>query len=223
MMLEQEGIQPDLETQNEQSPGSILRAAREAKKITLIDAANELRLSPARLNDLEDNKFSEMGAITFAKGYLRSYARFLDISEAEVLQSFDEMNLGSDISSHKPSLMNEKMAGGSKAPRRMGYLVLLVIAVVAAFWWHNRETISQSFLEMTTFTNEDGSEAVSVTEDESPHSAILEESERHETPADGNANTYSVPVQGMSLLDTSSQSEYGIEPSSESEMTEVYN
>jgi cytoskeletal protein RodZ len=192
-MLEQEGNQPNVENQDKQSPGHILQEARKAKNITLIDAANELRLSTTRLSNLEENKFSEMGAVTFAKGYLRSYARFLGISEEEVLGAFDAMNLGSDIPTHKPSLINERMtesnvAGGSKMPRRIVYLMLLLVAVAAVFWWHNREHISENFLKMTSPA------AAQSTASDQEHNSGSSEPTQGETPNSEGTETYSLPV-----------------------------
>lgn len=203
MMLEQEGKQPDVNAQEKLSPGGILRKAREAKKISLVDAANELRLSVARMTDLEENRFSEMGAITFAKGYLRSYARFLGVSEENVLQAFDEMSLGLDISTHKPSLMNEKMTeNNSKTSRRMGYLVLLILALVVAFWWHNRESIAKTFTEVTSGKGKADAQAAATPGE--PHQSEVIENNQSEVSSD-NTNTYSLPVDGISPMNAPAQ------------------
>lgn len=204
MILEQEGDEPNIKNEEPRSPGRILQEARQAKNITITDAANELRLSVPRLTSLEENKFADMGAVTFAKGYLRSYARFLGVSEEEVLQAFETMNLASDIPSHKPSLMNEKMtdggAGGSaKASRRVTYLILLAVAVLAVFWWHNRESIAQSFLKMTSPAAQsaplDDEEDGSSTRTKASEQSVEEGQGEEALSSPSGTGTYSLPVQ----------------------------
>jgi cytoskeleton protein RodZ len=215
MILEQAGDEFNIKNQEQRSPGRILQEARQAKNINITDAANELRLSTARLTSLEENKFADMGAVTFAKGYLRSYARFLGVSEEEVLQAFETLNLASDIPSYKPSLMNEKMGegsvgGGVRSARRMTYLVGLIVAVLLILWWHNRENIAQSFLRMTS----PAAQAVSLNNEEESVTVRDDLSER--PTADGEAKplsslngveTYALPAQPAEQQPSTSQSE----------------
>lgn len=151
MMIEQENDQMQPNTPKQSSPGFLLRTAREAKQISLSDAATELRLSVQRLSDIENDRFSEMGATTFAKGYLRSYARFLGVSEEEVLQAFEHAGFESDIPTNKPKLLNEKMAdSNAKGSKRLAYIIALLLVILIAIAWYHRETVTQTLFNSDT-------------------------------------------------------------------------
>ncbi len=120
-------------------PGQRLRTERLARNLEFEDVAKHLRLSFQRLSLIEADDYADMGASAFARGYLRSYARFLNVSESEIMQSFDDLGLGSDIHSNTPKLINERMTQHVSHPvaRRLGYLLFLAVVVVGGFWWHN--------------------------------------------------------------------------------------
>lgn len=129
-----------------QGPGARLRQIREAKRINLEDMAKQLRLTPQRLAQIESDDYEAMGSATFARGYLRAYARSLGIGEkeaADTLQLFESMGLESGIHSHKPRLIHEKLTQTNhKVLRRFGLLVVVVLIVLAGFWWHNRNVLA---------------------------------------------------------------------------------
>ena len=109
------------------------------RNIGLEEVAKYLRLSPQRLALIEADKYEGMGASAFVRGYLRAYARFLNIPEQEILNSFGESGFASDICSNKPKLIHEKMVQHARPfiIRRIIYLVFLAGLASAGFWWHN--------------------------------------------------------------------------------------
>lgn len=122
-----------------ESPGARLRRAREARHLTVEDVAKRLRYAPSRVEQLESDDYHAMGASTFARGYLRSYASQLNFSKDEILEilrAFDQLELGAAISGHKPQLIREEMKQiNPKLARRIGYGVAALIVVLAATWW----------------------------------------------------------------------------------------
>lgn len=122
-----------------ESPGTRLRRAREARHLTVEDVAKRLRYAPSRVEQLESDDYHAMGASTFARGYLRSYAGQLNFSKEEILEilrAFDQLELGAAISGHKPQLIREEVKQvNPKLARRIGYGVAALIVVLAATWW----------------------------------------------------------------------------------------
>lgn len=55
--------------------GEILREERERHRVTLNELAQETRIRLQYLKALEQNKFDELPAATFVKGYIKTYAR----------------------------------------------------------------------------------------------------------------------------------------------------
>jgi cytoskeletal protein RodZ len=65
--------------------GPYLRSAREAKGMDLRDAAQQTRISINYLKAIEEEDFSKLPGEVFVKGFLKSYARFLQLNEEEVM------------------------------------------------------------------------------------------------------------------------------------------
>ena len=70
--------------------GQYLRNARENRNIDIRDAAQQTRISVNYLKALEEEDFSKLPGPVFVKGFLKSYARFLDLDDAETLKRFAE-------------------------------------------------------------------------------------------------------------------------------------
>jgi len=76
--------------------GDRLKQAREQRDLTLADVAHETRIPIARLQDLEHSSYTSFGSLTYAKGFLRAYAEFLDVDASEVLDQFQKPPLGGE-------------------------------------------------------------------------------------------------------------------------------
>ena len=64
--------------------GDKLRQTREALNLSLEDVAKAISLRPSILAKLENNEFVQKNIpSTFLRGYVRSYAKFLRIPDAE--------------------------------------------------------------------------------------------------------------------------------------------
>jgi cytoskeleton protein RodZ len=60
-------------------PGMRLRAAREAAGLSLDQVAQQLKLAPRQVKALEDEDFARLPGRTFARGFVRNYARLLNL------------------------------------------------------------------------------------------------------------------------------------------------
>lgn len=70
--------------------GTYLANARESQGIDLHDAAQQTRISIHYLKALEEEDFSKLPGEVFVKGFLKNYARFLNLPEADVMQRYSE-------------------------------------------------------------------------------------------------------------------------------------
>jgi cytoskeleton protein RodZ len=59
--------------------GEDLRAAREARNLTLSDISERIHIRTVYLQNLEDEDWKAIGAPVYVRGFLRTYARFLGI------------------------------------------------------------------------------------------------------------------------------------------------
>ena len=61
-------------------PGQRLQSAREAISLSIEEVSARLHLDTRTLGNLEADNYDKLPAPTFVRGYLRSYARLLNIS-----------------------------------------------------------------------------------------------------------------------------------------------
>lgn len=70
--------------------GKELQAARESKGLNRQDVALQLRLDVGIIEALENDDLEHLPAMTFVRGYLRSYARLVGLDESRVKDSLPE-------------------------------------------------------------------------------------------------------------------------------------
>lgn len=68
-----------------QGVGPQLRAAREAKGLTLEQVAAETRISKRHLEHIEDGAFEALASRTYAVGFARTYARVVELNPHDVV------------------------------------------------------------------------------------------------------------------------------------------
>ena len=69
--------------------GIILREAREAKGLTLAEVQAEIRIGTKFLEALETGQFHQLPTPVHARGYLRNYARFLNLDPQPLLERLE--------------------------------------------------------------------------------------------------------------------------------------
>jgi cytoskeleton protein RodZ len=68
-----------------EGPGARLRAAREAAGLSLDQVAQQLKLAQRQVKALEDENFSALPGRTFSRGFVRNYARLLNLDPEDLL------------------------------------------------------------------------------------------------------------------------------------------
>ncbi len=71
------------------SPGARLRAAREARGLSIEEVADRLRLNAALVLAMEQDRLALLGAPVFARGHLRNYAALVGAPEKEIMDACD--------------------------------------------------------------------------------------------------------------------------------------
>ena len=135
--------------------GRRLKTAREALKLSQKDAAVRLHLSPQVLASLEDEDFTSAPPVTFLRGYLRSYARLLNFSEAEVNTILDESGLNTKPSAPIiPILHSENIQMGDRYVQWVSTAVVLGLFIFVGIWWgfHSHSATTNNTLTAPTAT-----------------------------------------------------------------------
>ncbi len=71
--------------------GKYLQDARVARGIDLREAAQQTRISPRYLKALEAEDFSKLPGEVFVKGFLKSYGKFLQLPESEIMERYAQI------------------------------------------------------------------------------------------------------------------------------------
>jgi len=114
------------------APGEILRNAREARGESVNDVARILKLSAQQLEALENGRFDILPGPTFVRGFLRNYARHLDIPPEPLLEGVGiRTPTAADLASML-KLHGNVQPKASPRPRGKALPVILAVLVVLA-------------------------------------------------------------------------------------------
>ncbi|MFN7086879.1 MAG: RodZ domain-containing protein [Burkholderiales bacterium] len=76
-------------TETAPAPGAALAAARTAQNLSVADAARQLKLSVSQIEALEAGAFDRLPGPVFVRGFIRNYARLLNIDAEAMLRSVE--------------------------------------------------------------------------------------------------------------------------------------
>jgi cytoskeleton protein RodZ len=72
--------------------GETLREARERKNLTLKDAEEATKIRLKYLQDLENENFENLPGRAYAIGFLKTYAKYLQIEDQALVEEFKAKN-----------------------------------------------------------------------------------------------------------------------------------
>jgi len=81
-------------------PGELLTAARKKMGLSKFDISRQLNLSPAVIEQLESNQYTDQIPDAFLRGYLRTYARAVALDEDDIVTSYSEFTGSSEVANH---------------------------------------------------------------------------------------------------------------------------
>ena len=118
------------------SPGALLKAARETQELSERETADRLNWMPDYVAVIESDAYDKLRNPAFARGYVKAYARLLDLSQDELLAAFDrkQQENGANGRSKRAERKPLHLQGsGLGALIGVGVLMLLV----AFLWWRS--------------------------------------------------------------------------------------
>lgn len=72
------------------SVGAALREAREQLGLSVSDVANRIKFAPRQIEAMEADDFAQLPELTFVRGFIRSYARLLEMDAAPLLAALPQ-------------------------------------------------------------------------------------------------------------------------------------
>ncbi len=137
-----------------QKPGQLLHEARVAKGLDIEQVTAMTRLSKQCVVDIERDVYSDFPAVIYLRGYLRVYAKAMDIPEADVISAFEahfepspSRGLHRAFPREQPTFRLHRMLPFAKKSKKMQrkriWLIAVVISLVllatVGLWWKNRD------------------------------------------------------------------------------------
>lgn len=131
---------PEVVAARRVNPGESLREARESRGWAVDEVAAQLNLTPLRLSQIEAGSFDQLPGNTFARGYVRAYAKLLGMDQSRLVQEFDQFTgsdaVGSDV--HSLGHIEEPVRYSQSILRFVSFALLVVLAGVGFYWWQEQ-------------------------------------------------------------------------------------
>jgi cytoskeletal protein RodZ len=125
--------------------GDLLRRAREGKGQAIEAVATRLRIRALYLKAIEEGRFQDLPGLTYAVGFVRTYADHLGLDAEDVVRRFrDEV---AELKS-QTQLIFPVMATEGKIPRGAILLLSAVLAAIAYGGWYYLSEREQSALDL---------------------------------------------------------------------------
>jgi cytoskeleton protein RodZ len=116
------------------TPGEMLREARESAGISEREMADRLNWMPGYVEAIEENRFEALRGAAFTKGYIRTYGKLLGLSEEQLMAAYAATSPQVDtpppaerLQVRRPQLQKH----GFGIPVGIAFVVVLV----AVLWW----------------------------------------------------------------------------------------
>lgn len=141
------GERSEPDTTHRLSVGSLLRAERERRNLSLDDVSANLRIRRAQLEAIEEGRFKDLPGAPYAVGFVRAYAEFLELDRDDIVRRFKteaaELNNRKEL--HFPRPIKE-----SRMPGGVVLVVSVLIAAGAYGLWYTQRTSDQPELPRVT-------------------------------------------------------------------------
>lgn len=134
---------PEVAVAPGQNPGELLRLAREKRDWSQAEVARKLNLTVSSLNHVETGAFDKLPGHTFARGYIRAYAKLMDLDQPTLVEAFDRYTgthaKGSDV--HSLGRIEEPVRLSHNILRGVSLLLLVVVVGGGFVWWQDQGSL----------------------------------------------------------------------------------
>lgn len=128
--------------------GNSLREARVRRNISLQQAEEDTKIRVKYIQAMENEDFDILPAGTYVKGFLRTYAEYLDLDYQILIDEYNERFGSGEHREHIIHQQRTNKAVGTEAPRRrsqtnyllVAIIAVVIIAVLAYLGWGNPDS-----------------------------------------------------------------------------------
>ncbi len=140
--------------------GQILKEAREAKFYTLEEVEKTTKIQKAMLKALEEDDYSKLPPPTFVQGFIKNYARFLNLEPQKLLAIFrreftrDRQKSGSEVMESFTKAVGDRK--NIITPTKLVGLVigLIILSFFVYLWLQYRQFVGPPPLNLISPTDQ---------------------------------------------------------------------
>jgi len=132
------------------TPGTALRKAREQLALSVSDVAVQLHLSRNVIEALENDEYQKLASISFARGYLRSYAKHLKLDPEDIINRFTKLNIVEPERAPIQKNIVKEVKAGDRSVKWISYFIALALGTLVIVWWHNHSNTQPRFKKAVT-------------------------------------------------------------------------
>lgn len=128
--------------------GSRLQSARESLGFERRDVAAQLRLNEKVIIMMEKDKYPIDLPDTFIRGYIRSYAKLLQIPEVELIDGLDTIKPKANLPNvtSTTSKNSAPVTSGNYFMQIFTYLIIFTMIGLVGVWWYTHTNVSLPIL-----------------------------------------------------------------------------
>jgi cytoskeleton protein RodZ len=194
----------DKPSRTEVGVGELLRAERLAQGLSIEDVARQLRLAVRQVTALEEDDYDKLASGTFARGFIRNYAKLLQMDAVPLLQQLDQ-----SLPPSTPQTITYQIEGvpfpskqksGSRSLIIAGVIILALVLLIYEIYRGNEANIA-SVGKQPGLSSETGAEAEEATRpaqlqssDMTPNSEGGSVSAAEEATTDGKESSVPLPA-----------------------------
>lgn len=134
-------------------PGQELRQAREAQGMSLEEVATKLFINKQRVIDIENDDYSKISSLIYARGYLRAYAKLVGLLEDDVLKKFCDLGLQDEkIHANLDIIASPRTRNKQRTyVRLVNIAIIVVLVLLVVLWWQGKKRVASN--QQVSFKN----------------------------------------------------------------------
>ncbi|AHE67108.1 helix-turn-helix domain-containing protein [Legionella oakridgensis] len=138
-------IMDEIEESMQEKPGAQLAAVRQAKGYSTDYVAGKLHLRVRLIELLEADEYHSMPEPVFIKGYLRAYAKLLDVSPEPLLEAFNGLYSGERKLERALWQSRRETNKAEHAIRWLTALFAIGALIAVGIWWYKNKDNERIF------------------------------------------------------------------------------